>query len=103
MKEHSHLEHLMDVLRIAENIITIGAFPNAIKVRASCWLMETFLELSKDKDVEDKDKLIENFSQVIKQLKDNETTIIKEGWEKLDKAKYHSYSYYSELYNCISR
>lgn len=101
MKEHSHLEHLMDVLRIAENIITIGAFPNAIKVRASCWLMETFLELSKDKDVEDKDKLIENFSQVIKQLKDNETTIIKEGWEKLDKVKYYSYSYYLKLNNCI--
>lgn len=101
MKEYHCLQHEMDVLRIAENIIRIGDFPDEIKTEASSWLMKTFLELSKDKDAEDKDQLVKNFFQVIKQLKDKETTIIKDGWEKLDKVKYYSYSYYLKLNNCI--
>lgn len=101
MKEYNCLQHEIDVLRIAENIIRIGDFPDEIKTEASSWLMKTFLELSKDKDAEDRDQLVENFFQVIKQLKDNETVIIKDGWEKLDKVKYYSYSYYLKLNNCI--
>ena len=94
MKDYQRLQHQGEVLCIAENMIKIDDFPELIRVEASCWLLETFLELSSE--LNDKKEFVENFLRVITRLIKNEK-MFSEGWKKMDVCKCKDSPYYPKL------
>ena len=96
MERHNLLQHQQEILHIINLVITLGDYPEMLRVEAAIWLLETLLDLSCEKNITD--SFVDTYLNEIGNVKSGDSNDhLFAGWNGIDHIKYQRVPLYHQL------
>ena len=96
LAKHNLVQHRYDIFHIVECVITIGEYPEKLKVSTCTWFIESFFNLTER--MNNNDEFVQTFiQQIVTICSKDEEKRMKEGWKQIDTFKYSQYPKYKLL------
>lgn len=100
MERHNRLQHQSEILNIIKCIITLDDYPETLRVEAAKWLLETILDLSRERNIAE--SFVDTYLNEIRDVKSrNSNEYLLAGWNGINRIVYPHIPLYNQLDSLI--